>query len=67
MQKIILISTLFLLQACVAEKPIQYREIEITKPKNTLELGNNWNNLNVDKAEEIKPIKYPRPDFFYDK
>ena len=55
------------LQACVAEKPIAYREIEISKTKNKLELGNNWNNLNVEKAEEIKPIKYPRPDFFYDK
>ncbi len=67
MQKLILISALLLLQACVAEKPIQYREVEIAKPRNRLELGNNWNNLNVDKAEEIKPIKYPRPDFFYDK
>jgi hypothetical protein len=56
-----------LLQACVADKPIEYREIEIVKPKNRLEFGNNWNNLNVDQDEQIKPIKYPKPDFFYDK
>lgn len=62
-----LILMIGLLQACVADKPIEYREIEITKPTNRLELGNNWNNLNVDKAEEIKRIKYPKPDFFYDK
>jgi len=56
-----------LLQGCIGTKPIETREIEIEKPRNNLEFGDNWNNLDVSKGRVIKPIKSRRADFFYDK
>ena len=60
---------LFTLTACanVAKKPIEYREIEVVKPKNKLLLGDDWNNLNVTQEREVKPINKTRFDWFYDK
>jgi hypothetical protein len=53
--------------ACIGSKPIANREIVVEKPRNNLEFGNNWNNLDVSKAMVIKRIKHRRADFFYDK
>jgi hypothetical protein len=55
------------LTACIGAKPILTREIEVSKPRNSLEFGDNWNDLDVSKAKVIKRIKYRRTDFFYDK
>jgi hypothetical protein len=70
MQRIILMGLIipFILCACVASsKPIDYREVQVVKPANSLELGDNQNSIDVTKSEQIKPIKYPRFDMFYDK
>ncbi len=67
MKIFILIIICFILNACIGTKPIENREIEINQPRNSLEFGDNWNNLDVSKPKVIKRIKYRRADFFYDK
>lgn len=67
--KQLMLICIFALTACanVAKKPIQYREIEVVKPRNKLLLGDDWNNINVTQEREIKPINKPRFDWFFDK
>lgn len=57
------------LSACnsVSGKPIEQREVQVSTITNRLELGDNWNNVDVTKAEEIVPIKHPNYDWFFDK
>lgn len=69
MKYLFLILFMLPLTACntVSGKPIEQREVQVSTITNRLELGDNWNNVDVTKAEEIVPIKYPNFDWFFDK
>jgi hypothetical protein len=68
MNRFIILVCILSLQACaLSSKPIDYREVQNSRPKNRLLLGNDWNNIDVSYAERIKPIKYRRWDWFYDR
>ena len=69
MKYIILIISAVYLSGCntVSGKPIEQREVQVSSITNRLELGDNWNNVDVSKDEEIVPIKYPNFDWFFDK
>lgn len=64
---LILICILSLGGCTLSSKAIDYREVQNSRPKNRLLLGDDWNNIDVSYAEEIKPIKYRRWDWFYDR
>jgi hypothetical protein len=60
MNRLIILICILSLQACaLSSKPIDYREVQNSRPKNRLLLGNDWNNIDVSYAERIKPIKKP--------
>lgn len=69
MKPLLVIFIILHLAACnsVSGKPIEQREIQVSTITNRLELGDNWNNVDVTKDEEIVPIKYPNFDWFFDK
>lgn len=70
MSKLIILSFgILVLNACgnVNSKAIEFRETQISKRGNILELGDNANHINVTEAEVIKPIKHRKFDIFFDK
>jgi hypothetical protein len=69
MNKILFITVIGMsLNACVnvASKPIEYREVVHDRITNHLEFGDNQNNIDVSKGEQIIPLKHPRFNVYFD-